>query len=177
MSTLSNNITQTLLAEVRRRIIEESVPRIKKCLHLLNEDQIWHRPNEQTTRVGNLVLHLMGNLRQWLLSGIDGQPDYRQREQEFAETGPVPTKKLIRDLDSLAAEVDQALTRITPEMLTEKRDVQGFEESVLAILVHVTEHFSYHTGQITYYTKSTLNVDTQYYAGMDLDQTSSSDTD
>lgn len=173
MSTLSDRITQTLVDEVRRRIIEESVPRIKKCLHLLNEPQIQDRPNEQTVSVGNLVLHLMGNLRQWVLSGIDGQTDHRQRSQEFAETEPIPTKKLIRNLDSLMTEVDQALTRITPEALTEKRNVQDFEESVLAILVHVTEHFSYHTGQITYYTKSTLNVDTQYYAGVDLDKTSS----
>jgi len=172
MNTLSNNITQTLLNEVRRRIIEESVPRIKKCLHLLNEPQIWHRPNAETTSVGNLVLHLMGNLRQWVLSGIDGQPDHRQRAAEFAENGPISTEKLIRDLDSLMAEVDQALSRITPEVLVEKRRVQGFEETVLSILVHVTEHFSYHTGQITYYTKSTLNVDTQYYGGLDLDQTS-----
>lgn len=171
MENLSSLIKDNLIREVRRRIIEESVPRIKKCLHLLNESQIWQRPNEQTTSVGNLVLHLMGNLRQWVLSGIDGQPDHRQRSEEFAETGPVPTEKLIRDLDSLMAEVDQALNRITPEVLTKKRNVQGFEESVLSILVHVTEHFSYHTGQITYYTKSTLNVDLQYYAGMDLDKT------
>ncbi|MEM8969956.1 MAG: DinB family protein [Bacteroidota bacterium] len=173
MNNLAQDITQTLLAEVRRRIIEESVPRIKKCLNLLNESQIWYRPNEQTVSAGNLVLHLMGNLRQWVLSGIDGQPDHRQRSQEFAEIDPVPTQKLICDLDSLMTEVDQALNRITSEALTEKRNVQGFEESVLSILIHVTEHFSYHTGQITYYTKSTLNVDTQYYAGMDLDQTSS----
>ncbi|MGB3589009.1 MAG: DinB family protein [Tunicatimonas sp.] len=173
MNTLPQTITQALLNEVRRRIIEESVPRVKKCLYLLNEDQLWYRPNEQTTSVGNLVLHLMGNLRQWVLSGIDGQPDHRQRSQEFTETGPVPTKKLVRDLDNLMIEVDQVLTQIAPEVLTEKRNVQGFEESVLAILIHVTEHFSYHTGQITYYTKSTLNVDTQYYTGMDLDQTSS----
>ncbi|WKN40668.1 DinB family protein [Tunicatimonas pelagia] len=173
MNTLSNHITQTLLDEVQRRIIQESVPRIKKCLRLLSDSQIWHRPNEQTVSVGNLVLHLMGNLRQWVLSGIDGQPDDRQRSQEFTETGPVSTEKLIRDLDSLITEINQALNRVTPEALTEKRDVQGFEESVLSILIHVTEHFSYHTGQITYYTKSTLNVDTQYYSGMDLDKTAS----
>ena len=172
MSTLPIDITQVLLQEVRRRIIEESVPRIKKCLHLLNEPQIWHRPNKQTVSIGNLVLHLMGNMQQWVLSGIDGQPDHRHRSQEFAETGPIPTEKLIRDLDSLMVDVEQALSRITPEMLIEERDVQGFEESVMAILIHVTEHFSYHTGQITYYVKSTLNVDTQYYTGLDLDKTS-----
>lgn len=172
MENLSSLIKDDLIREVRRRIIEESVPRIKKCLHLLNESQIWHRPNEQTTSVGNLVLHLVGNLRQWVLSGIDGQPDHRQRSEEFAETGPITTEKLIRDLDSLVAEIDQALSRITPKKLIEKRKVQGFDETVLSMLVHVTEHFSYHTGQITYYTKSTLNVDTQYYGGVDLDKTS-----
>nr|WKN39616.1 DinB family protein [Tunicatimonas sp. TK19036] len=168
-------IHQHLIREVRRRIIMESVPRIKKCLHQLNKEQIWHRPNEQTVSVGNLVVHLCGNVRQWILSGIDGQPDQRQRDQEFAETGPVSTEKLIRDMDSLMAEVDEALSRITPAMLVEKRQVQGFEESVLAILIHVTEHFSYHTGQITYYVKSTHNIDMQYYAGVDLNKTSSSD--
>lgn len=167
-------IQEAFICEVRRRMIEESVPRIKKCLHQLNESQVWHRPNKETVSVGNLVLHLCGNLRQWVLSGIDGQVDHRQRAEEFAEIGPIPTEKLIRDMDSLMTEVDRVLERITPEMLTEKRQVQGFEESVLAILLHVTEHFSYHTGQITYYVKSTHNIDLQYYAGVDLNKTSSS---
>lgn len=172
MPDRSTNITNNLIGEVRRRIMEESVPRIKKCLHTLDEPQVWHRPNEQTVSVGNLVLHLGGNLRQWVLSGIGGQPDRRQRSQEFAVTDPVPVSQLIADLDALMIEVDKVLTGITPEMLLEKRRVQGFEESVLAILLHVTEHFSYHTGQITYFVKSTHNIDLQYYAGVNLDQTS-----
>jgi uncharacterized damage-inducible protein DinB len=163
---------RALLAETRRRLLTESVPRLQKCLGLLSEEEIWRRPNAETTSVGNLVLHLLGNVRQYLLSGLGGAPDHRRRSQEFAETGPLPTPELLARLDALVAEVEEVLGRIDPASLLVQRRVQGFEESGLSILVHVVEHFSYHVGQITYVVKSRQAVDLQYYAGKDLNATS-----
>ena len=169
---LSLTIHGALIDEVKRRIITESVPRIKKCLAQLSEEEIWHRPNEHVVSVGNLILHLCGNLRQWVLSGLGGAPDHRQRDAEFAQTVPIPTDALIRQLDTLMQEVEQVLDRITPQDLVATRPVQAYQETGLAILMHVTEHFSYHTGQITYYVKTRKNIDLQYYGGQDLNRTS-----
>ena len=173
MSDLPYTICHTLIEEVKRRIIEESVPRIKKCLDQLTEEEIWHRPNENVVSVGNLVLHLCGNARQWVLSGLGNHPDYRQRDEEFRENGPISTSALIQSLDELTVAIAQVLGQVTPETLIAPRVVQGFEETGISILVHVTEHFSYHTGQITYYVKTRKNVDLQYYGEQDLNQTSS----
>jgi uncharacterized damage-inducible protein DinB len=168
---LATQIHQLLLAEVRRRLFAESVPRLKKCLSLLTETETWHRPNPNSNSVGNLVLHLCGNARQWILHGIGGAPDHRRRQTEFDETGPLPTASLVAKLDQLCAEVEVVLAQIGPETLIEDRTVQGFAENTISILIHVVEHFSYHTGQVSYYTKMCRDQDLGYYAGQNLEVT------
>lgn len=165
-NNLATQITQAMVDEFERRVMGESMPRIKKCLSLLNEEEVWHRPNENVVSVGNLILHLCGNARQWILSGVGGQEDHRNRDAEFAETGPLAKDQLILQMDLLAEEMRKVLKTIEPDTLMEKRQVQIYEETVLSMLVHVIEHFSYHTGQITLFTKSLKNVDTQYYGGI-----------
>lgn len=155
-----------LIREVKRRLFDESIPRLKLCLNHLSEDQIWHRPNEHSNSVGNLVLHLCGNMRQWILSGLAGQTDIRERDAEFSRTEPIPTAQLLGQLDALATEVNRALDEVQPEDLLSGHDVQTFRENGLSILVHVVEHFSYHVGQITYVVKATKNIDTGYYNGI-----------
>jgi len=167
----AQQLTHALTEEVHRRLIGESLPRIEKCLTELTEEEIWYRPNEHSNSVGNLVLHLCGNVSQYVLSGLGGKPDLRQRQQEFDEKGPLPTQTLLDKLHAVMKEVEEVLQTVTSEELLRKRSVQGFEESGLSILVHVTEHFSYHTGQITYFVKWRKNRDMGYYAGLDLDQT------
>lgn len=158
-----------LIEEVKRRLLKEGVPRLKKCLAQLTEQEIWHRPNTNSNSMGNLVLHLCGNVRQWIVSGIGESIDTRQRQAEFDEKGPVALSKMLQDLDSLMTEVDTILDNLTPEDLTKAYLVQGFNESGISILVHVVEHFSYHVGQMTYYVKAIKDMDMGYYAGEDLD--------
>jgi len=160
-----------LVADIHRRLFTEGSDRIKKCLSHLSEDQIWYKHNDNTNTVGNLVLHLCGNVRQYILHGIDGQDDVRERSLEFSEKGPIDTEILIQKLEKLEYDVTAAFSRIKAEHLIEDRTVQGFDENVISILIHVAEHFSYHVGQITFYTKYILDVDTGYYAGLDLDVT------
>ena len=162
---------RALIEETKRRLFRDSQPRIHKCLAQLTEEEIWERPNAETVSVGNLVLHLCGNVRQNILHGLGGAPDHRRRALEFSEPGPIPAAELLRRLDELMAEVDAALDRIDPASLLEIRRVQGFDESGLSILVHVVEHFSYHVGQMTWFVKSRKAVDMGYYAGMDLNIT------
>lgn len=163
---------RALIAETKRRLIREFPPRIHRSLGQLTEGEIWWRPNAETVSVGNLVLHLIGNVRQNILSGLGGAPDGRRRQTEFDEPGPLPAAELLRRLDELMAEVDRVLDGIDPASLLTVRRVQGFEESGLSILVHVVEHFSYHVGQISYFVKSRKAVDLGYYAGVDLNVTS-----
>jgi len=161
---------KALITESKRRLFEESVPRLKKCLDNLTDDEIWCRPNAETVSVGNLVLHLCGNARQWICSGLGGQADHRQRSKEFAETGPIPRGALLATLDHTMADVERTLDSVDPASLLDKRPVQTYEESGLSILVHVVEHFSYHTGQVTYAVKSRKGVDVGYYAGQKLER-------
>ncbi len=158
----------SLIREAKRRLVEESIPRIRQCLHTLSEADIWYRPNENSNSVGNLVLHLCGNVRQWLVSGLSRTPDTRERDLEFSERGPLPTKILLDQLDQLEQEILQTLDALGPEDLSRDYKVQGFKENGISMLVHVIEHFSYHTGQITYFTKAHKDVDTGYYADLDL---------
>jgi uncharacterized damage-inducible protein DinB len=163
---------RALLVEAQRRLVAESMPRLRKCLGLLSEEEIWRRPNAETPSVGNLVLHLMGNVRQYILSGLGGAPDRRRRSQEFVETGPIPTSELLARLEDLMGEMEETLARIDPASLLDLRRVQGFDESGLSILVHVVEHFSYHVGQISYVVKSRQAIDLKYFDGVNLEATS-----
>lgn len=171
MARNADKILNLLITDVRRRLIIESTPRIIQCIEALSDEEIWYKHNDNTNAVGNLVLHLCGNVRQYLLSGIGRQKDVRERSKEFSEEGPIEKKYLIQWLQSLMEEVDELLGSIKVTDLIQDRKVQGFDENVVSILVHVTEHFSYHTGQITYYTKFIKDVDTAYYGDLDLDVT------
>jgi uncharacterized damage-inducible protein DinB len=168
-SIMEEQFRDLLVGEVRRRFYEESVPRIKKCLSELTDAEIWFRPNEHSNSMGNLVLHLCGNVRQWVLSGLGGLPDHRKRQAEFDERGPIAREELLRRLDEVMEGVEQVLQKLTPEKLVQPIEVQGFTETGLSILVHVVEHFSYHTGQITYFVKWRKDMDMGYYSGLNLD--------
>jgi len=163
-----NSFRDLLIEETRRRLILESMPRIIQCLEMLSPDEIWRRPNANSNSIGNLVLHLCGNVRQWILAGMSGEEDIRKRQEEFDEKGPLPTILLIQKLEKLMTEVNTFLDKISPEDLLKEYPVQTFNENGISILVHVIEHFSYHTGQITYATKALKNQDTGYYSGMKL---------
>jgi len=166
---MSLQYKKAIVEQVRKRIISESIPRIKQCLNELSDDQIWFKANINTNAVGNLVLHLCGNVRQWIMHGLDGQIDVRDRDLEFSEKGVLPKVQLLSLLEQLENDLSDALMRILELDLLEVRTVQKhFHESGVSILFHVTEHFSYHTGQITYYTKKVMNIDTAYYGKLDL---------
>lgn len=162
-------LTQLLIRETKRRLYDESFERIRICLNKLDEQQIWFRPNETSNSVGNLVLHLIGNARQWIVATLDYRPDVRQRAAEFAARGSHDRARLLAQLDELEQDLDPVLNQLTAIDLADQYSVQGFTEHGISILVHVIEHFSYHVGQITYITKMLTDSETGYYAGHTLD--------
>jgi len=161
-----------LISEVRRRLIGECQSRLLKCLDHLNEDEIWYRPNAESNSVGNLVLHLCGNVRQWLFSTLGDQLDHRDRRAEFSAKEFHRRASLKKMIEDLMHEADDILGNISEEKVLRDYQVQGFHENGVSILVHVTEHFSYHVGQITYFVKAHKNLDVGYYKGQDLNKSS-----
>lgn len=159
-------LAEQLRNECIRRL-DEGEERIVRCIGMLSEHQVWHRPNTNVASVGNLVLHLCGNVGQWINSTLGGMDDRRERDLEFQRTG-LPLPELLALLRATLAGARLVIARTTPEAMEKTWRVQGFEETGTAILVHVAEHFSYHVGQITLHTKLMLDVDTGYYAGKDL---------
>jgi uncharacterized damage-inducible protein DinB len=167
--TDSDRLVAALRRESRRRLLEESLPRILRCLAELTDEEIWWRPNEETNSVGNLVLHLLGNVGQYILSGLGGAADRRERSKEFSERGPIPRADLVGRLERTMAEAGRVIDGIDVAALLEPRVVQGFDYDGLGILIHVVEHFSYHTGQIAYAVKARKGIDLGFYRGVNLD--------
>ena len=159
-----------IVNEFERRVFEESYSRIFKCLSLLSEPSVWFSPNDQIPSVGNLVLHLCGNARQWILSGIGGVADNRDREQEFIKQNNIKKSDLIFLLENLKVNIQITLQEMDEKELVANKKIQGFNETGFSVLVHVIEHFSYHTGQITTLTKMITNKQTGYYHGLNLNQ-------
>lgn len=166
-----SEIGRALVDEIDRRMFGECQPRIVRCLGELTDEEIWRRPNEQSNSVGNLVLHLCGNIRQWVISTLGGEADHRRRSEEFAERGPIAKEELIAKFNETLDRAREVIRGLDLSALTEKRWVQGNEESVVSIIVHVCEHLSYHTGQIAYYVKAGKGIDLAFYGGVDLNVT------
>jgi uncharacterized damage-inducible protein DinB len=146
-------------AQARHSLRRQNLPRIIRCLETLSPEQIWWRPHRSSNSIGNLVLHLAGNVRQWIISGLGSQPDCRERDKEFEELGPIPTRKLARHLQKTVAEACGVLARSSTRDLEREFPIQGFRVTGLSAIAHVTEHFAYHTGQIIYATKLLTGAD------------------
>ncbi|MEQ9423468.1 MAG: DinB family protein [Cyclobacteriaceae bacterium] len=164
-------ILQTITHETKFKLKDEFVPRIKKCCDQLTLDEIWKRPNSNLVSVGNLILHLCGNVSQYILFGLGGLPDNRKRQEEFDFNEQLSKIELYDKLDHLMDDVSLVLDKLEPKILTQQITVQGMNYSGFGILMHVVEHFSYHVGQITWFTKLIKDVDMKYYGDKDLNIT------
>lgn len=167
---LEKTITEELKREFRRRLQEETLPRILQCLELLSEEQVWYRANASTNSVGNLVLHLCGNISQYILTGIGGAEDVRDRNAEFTADATHDRDRLSNMISSVINAAVDVVEELRPDMLTRIKPVQCFQESILSMMIHVIEHASYHTGQIALQTKLLLDMDLGFYADLELDQ-------
>jgi hypothetical protein len=117
------------------------------------DDELWWRPSAESNSVGNLLLHLAGNLRQWVVSGVGGEPDRRVRQAEFDERGPLPPGEAIGRLRASVADAARTLASADPAALLAERMVQGRSVTGLYAIYHAVEHFSMHAGQIILLTK------------------------
>lgn len=160
---MSDAIAAAFVDQAKRHLMQDFLPKIRRCAETLSEEEVWWRGNENTNSVGNLILHLCGNVRQWIISGVGGAPDTRERPLEFAERGPIPRTELIRKLEQTLEEAVGVLDSVDARSLLQPRRIQRYDVTGVQAIFHVVEHFSYHTGQIIYITRLLKNVDLKFY--------------
>jgi len=144
--------------------LAENMGRIETCVAKLPEEWLWARDSENENAVGNLLLHLDGNVRQWILSGIGGAPDARDRPGEFAARSGATAVTLLTNLGAAVRDAVHVIRTLPHRRLTDAVTIQGYETSVLGALFHVVEHFSGHTYQIILLTKRATHEDLGFYA-------------
>ncbi|MTB53272.1 DinB family protein [Lewinella sp. W8] len=145
-----------------------NLERIERCLEELSEEQVWSRPNANSNSIGNQILHLSGNIRQWIISGLGAAADVRTRDEEFAAAGGMNKQQLLARLSDTIREAKDTLEKQSVEDLLRERPVQAYVHDGVFIIMHVTEHLSYHTGQIIFWTKALRDLDLDFYGGVDL---------
>src|SRR6476620_10546884 len=148
--------------------IDENTQKLETCIQELNETEIWKRPNLHSNSVGNIILHLCGNIRQYAISSLGNSTDVRERDKEFSADGGYAGPELLKKLTDTIEQAKNVIQNTTEEELLRKRKVQGYTHSGIGIILHVTEHYSYHTGQIIFWTKLLKDKDLGFYAGIDL---------
>lgn len=169
-----NDLTAQFLSD-SMHYMELNLPRIRKCLIALPDAATWKRPNGQSNSVGNLVLHLAGNIEQWICTGLGGAVDNRKRDVEFSTEGGLSQMELYDRLEEVVMRATRVMRKLSERDLLREYEVQGFDTSGIGIIIHVTEHFSYHTGQIAFYTKLLTDSDLGFYDDYDLSVTGSGD--
>ena len=160
---MEHEIGEAFLLQARLHLNDDFMPKIARCLEVLSEEDVWWRAHETNNSVGNLLLHLSGNVRQWIVSGIGGMPDSRQRSLEFLERNTIPTKIIWSTLQDAVREASQILESFPVGRLLDTRKIQGFDKTALQAIFHVVEHFALHTGQIIYITKLREGRDLKFY--------------
>ena len=158
-----NETGREFIARSRHHLSEDFLPKIERCVALLSDEQIWWRPNVESNSIGNLLLHLSGNARQWIVCGLGAGSDARDRDSEFAQRETISRSDLLSGLRQTIIEVDATLAKFDMDRLVEKKTIQGLEVTALGAILHVVEHFSMHTGQIILLTKILTSSDLRFY--------------
>ena len=166
---LEPNTTTLFLEFSRVKLLEQYWPRLRSCVESLTDKQVWWRPNESSNSVGNLVLHLNGNVQQWLVASFNRAADHRDRPAEFAEREGLPAAALLEQLGSTMKQASELLPRLTEADLLATYHIQGYTVSGLRAVYQVVEHFALHYGQIVYITKQLRGEDLGFYQELNKD--------
>lgn len=142
------DIAQLFIADSRAFLSSNYLPKIERCLEVLSDEDVWWRANEGSNSIGNLLLHLEGSTRMWIMGVAGGSLSPRDRQQEFDERAQIPRAELIARLKQTLAEADEVLARLDAGALPERRQSPWEEVTVLWSVYHAVEHFAMHAGQI-----------------------------
>ncbi len=157
------DIATAFLDRSRHYLGVEYPIKIRRCLDVLSADQLWDRPDSRSNSIGNLLLHLSGNVRQWIVSSVGGAPDERYRSGEFEAREGAGVDELFGRLRATLDAADAVIAGLDATTLMHRRTIQDRDVSVLDAVYHVVEHFALHTGQIILLTKARVPGRIQFY--------------
>jgi hypothetical protein len=163
----ASNTTDLFLEFSRTKLLGQYWPRMRECVESLTDEQVWWRPNDASNSIGNLLLHLNGNVLQWLVAPFSGMEDHRDRPAEFGQRESIPASVLVGKLDATLQRASEVLSRLTEAELVQFFDIQGYHVSGLEAVYQVVEHFGLHHGQIVYITKMLRAADMGFYRELD----------
>ncbi len=163
MTKSDTELATLFLASSRNTLFNQHWPRLKECVEPLTVEQIWWRPNDASNSVGNLVLHLNGNVTQWIVTSFNREQDKRDRPAEFSAGGGFTAAELLARLDATMTEAARVLDRLTVDELIAPFEIQGYKTCGLDAVYHVVDHFGLHFGQIAYIAKSLTARDLGFY--------------
>src|ERR1700676_380757 len=167
MTTQALNLPTEFLEFSREKLLEQYWPRLRRCVEELSDEQVWWRPNDASNSIGNLILHLNGNVRQWLVASFKRLDDHRDRPAEFRERRLVPAPVLLQKLGTTMKEASEVLASLSEADLLTTFEIQGYTVTGLHAVYQVVEHFGLHYGQIVYITKLLRGEDLVLYRDLD----------
>jgi uncharacterized damage-inducible protein DinB len=154
---------ELFIARSRYWLTKEYPIKLRRCLDSLPPAAVWARPNQSCNSIGNLLLHLTGNVSEWILGGVGGKSVIRHRSAEFLQRQGADASTLLASLDAVLAQADSVLAGISAQDLERSLVIQERETTVLGAVYHVVEHFAMHTGQIVFLTKMYAPGKIQFY--------------
>ncbi len=165
-TSVEPNTAALFLEFSRQKLIGQYWPRLRTCVESLTDEQVWWRPNDSSNSIGNLILHLNGNVRQWLVASFNRLEDTRDRPREFNEREAMPGSALLVELGATIQEASEVLSRLGETDLLAPYEIQGYHVRGLDAVYQVVEHFGLHYGQILYITKMIRSEDLGFYRGL-----------
>jgi len=174
MQNSDSQLATLFLEFSRQRLLDRYWPRLRQCVETLTDEQVWWRPNPASNSIGNLILHLNGNVTQWLVDSFNGDEDNRNRPAEFAAEGGLSAAELLAKLGATMGRAAEVFHRLTVEELLAPYEIQGYHVRGLDAVYQVVEHFGMHYGQIAYITKNLTDRDLGFYK--DLTKTGRADS-
>ena len=160
----ARELAREFITRSRFYLNDEYRTKIRRAVEAIPADVLWRRANDESNSVGNLLAHLAGNVRQWVVSGVGGAPDTRDRASEFAARNGPGAAELLARLDAVLTEADAVIAGLSPESLTERRTIQGRDVTVMAAVYSAVQHFSTHLGQIIMIAKEHSPGAIRFYA-------------
>ena len=167
MTPVEPSVSRLFLESSHSMLLNEYWPRLRSSVESLTVEQAWWRPNEASNSIGNLILHLNGNVRQWLIASFNRLEEDRDRPTEFAERRLTPPAALLETLGATMQDASAVLSRLTEADLLSTLHIQGYTVSGVQAVYHVVEHYGMHYGQILYITKLVRGEDLGFYRELD----------
>jgi len=164
MNANDSDLSVLFLDFSRQKLLGQYWPRLRQCVEPLAPEQVWWRPNDASNSIGNLVLHLNGNVRQWLVDSFTRTESKRDRPAEFNERDLIPASALLEKLGATMTEAAAVLDRLAAGDLLAPYEIQGYRIHGLDAVYQVVEHFGLHYGQIAYITKLLQDRDLGFYS-------------